>query len=202
MSHAEPSDRRDTADPVPTRDRIVAAANRLFYRLGIRSVSVDAVAAEAGLTKRSLYYHFSSKDALVAAYLGHRDGPNIARYAKWYDNAEGGVADKVGAVFGGLAQAAARPDWKGCGFLRTAAELVDMPGHPALAVAAGHKKRLEHFFTERFAAAGLHHAEDLARQIAVLIDGGFATAMLHREPGYFLAAGRAAETLVTAAARA
>ena len=54
-------------ETLSTRDRIVAAANRLFYREGIRAVSVDAVAEEAGLTKRSLYYHFKSKDELIEA---------------------------------------------------------------------------------------------------------------------------------------
>ena len=39
-----------------------------------RAVSVDAVAEKAGLTKRTLYYHFKSKDDLVAAYLAARDG--------------------------------------------------------------------------------------------------------------------------------
>jgi AcrR family transcriptional regulator len=57
----------------PTRARILSAANNLFYAEGIRAVSVDAVAAKAGLTKKTLYYHFRSKDDLVAAYLAARD---------------------------------------------------------------------------------------------------------------------------------
>ena len=57
------------APSTDTRERIIAAASKLFYSDGIRGVSVDAVAAKAGLTKRTLYYHFRSKDDLVAAYL-------------------------------------------------------------------------------------------------------------------------------------
>lgn len=64
-------------ETLPTRERIVAAANRLFYREGIRAVSVDAVAEEAGITKRSLYYHFKIKDELIEAYLCYLDHPNI-----------------------------------------------------------------------------------------------------------------------------
>ena len=64
-------------DAAITRDRIVAAASRLFYGHGIRAVSVDDVAARAGLTKRTLYYHFRSKDDLIAAYLAARDEPTI-----------------------------------------------------------------------------------------------------------------------------
>src|SRR5678816_3428725 len=64
----------------PTRARIVQAASALFYNEGIRRVSVDEVAAKAGLTKRTLYYHFKSKDDLVAAYLAARDQPNLALF--------------------------------------------------------------------------------------------------------------------------
>jgi len=53
----------------PMAERIMAAADRLFYQKGIRAVGVDTVAAEAGISKRSLYDTFPSKDALVAAYL-------------------------------------------------------------------------------------------------------------------------------------
>jgi AcrR family transcriptional regulator len=61
-----------------TRERIVSAAAKLFYGEGIRAVSVDAVAEKAGVTKRTLYYHFDSKDDLIAAYLEGRDQPNLA----------------------------------------------------------------------------------------------------------------------------
>ena len=59
----------------PMAERILQAADRLFYRKGIRAVGVDSVAAEAGISKRSLYDTFPSKDALVAAYLRQRIQP-------------------------------------------------------------------------------------------------------------------------------
>lgn len=111
----------------PTRERIVQAASALFYNEGIRRVSVDEVAAKAGLTKRTLYYHFKSKDDLVAAYLAARDQPNLALFRKWFAEAEGGLAAKVEAIFKNLARSARHPKWKGCGFLRTSAELANMP---------------------------------------------------------------------------
>ena len=69
-------------DSTATRARIVDAAVGLFYGEGVRSVSVDAVAEKAGVTKRTLYYHFKSKDDLVAAYLEARDQPTLALYAR------------------------------------------------------------------------------------------------------------------------
>ncbi|MCV4655865.1 TetR/AcrR family transcriptional regulator, partial [Escherichia coli] len=78
-----------------TRHRIVAASAKLFYDDGIRGVSVDAVADKAGVTKRTLYYHFQSKDDLVAAYLAARDQPNLELFKRWFAETEGDVAAKV-----------------------------------------------------------------------------------------------------------
>jgi AcrR family transcriptional regulator len=184
-----------------TRERIVAAANRLFYRDGIGRVSVDAVAEEAGLTKRSLYYHFKSKDDLIAAYLDYRDLPNLKAFQHWFEAAEGDIADRIRAIFSELAEAAAHPKWKGCGFLRTAAELVNLPGHPAIRAGATHKKKVEAWLAACLAESGVANAEALARQIRLLLDGAFAVAMLHRDPSYFESAGAAAHALVDATAR-
>src|SRR6266571_3722399 len=106
---------------IPTRERIISAASALFYNDGIKGVSVDAVAAKARLTKRTLYYHFRSKDDLVAAYLAARDQPNMALFRRWFDEASGPLPAKVQAIFRQLARNAGHPKWKGCGFLRTSA---------------------------------------------------------------------------------
>ncbi|PSJ60333.1 TetR/AcrR family transcriptional regulator [Pseudaminobacter soli (ex Li et al. 2025)] len=185
---------------IPTRERIVSAAAKLFYSEGIRAVSVDAVAEKAGVTKRTLYYHFESKDDLVAAYLAARDQPNLALYRRWFAEMEGNAADKVRGLFLNLAQSARKPSWKGCGFLRTAAELANMPGHPAMKTGAAHKKRVEDWLKTEFAAAGAADAAPLlARQVILLLDGSFAVALLHRDPAYMEAAGDAAYELVRVA---
>ena len=65
----------------------MAAAAKLFYAEGIRAVSLDAVADKAGVTKRTFYYHFTSKDELVAATLEARDQPNLALFQRWFEAA-------------------------------------------------------------------------------------------------------------------
>ncbi len=184
--------------PLPTRDRIVSAASALFYAEGIRAVSVDAVAEKAGVTKKTLYYHFASKDELVAAYLAGRDQPNLDTFARWYSTADGDVADRTAAIFSRLAKAARRSDWRGCGFLRTSAELANMPGHPAMVIGRAHKKKFEAWLASGFTDEGLAEPEALARQIVVLLDGAFSTMLLHRDAGYIEAAGHAAAALVGA----
>jgi len=179
-----------------TRDRIIDASSRLFYAKGIRAVSVDTIAEKAGITKKTLYYHFKSKDELIATYLVSRDQPTLMLFSKWFEAAEGSVADKVHAIFLEVAQSARHPKWKGCGFLRTAAELADMPGHPAMQAGAAHKRNVEIWLTEKIADTGVRNAELLARQVVLLLDGAFATALIHRNPEYIEIAGDAAATLL------
>ncbi|WP_331374963.1 TetR/AcrR family transcriptional regulator [Sinorhizobium chiapasense] len=182
-----------------TRDRIVSAAAKLFYAEGIRAVSVDAVAEAAGVTKRTLYYHFDSKDDLIAAYLDGRDQPNLKLFQKWFTETEGDVATRVEGIFRNLARAARHPKWKGCGFLRTSAELANMPGHPAMRIGAAHKKKFENWLRQCLEDEGIDGAELLARQVLLLLDGSFAVVLLHRDPSYMETAGMAAASLITPA---
>jgi AcrR family transcriptional regulator len=182
----------------PTRERIVSAASALFYADGIRRVSVDAVAAKAGVTKRTLYYHFKSKDDLVAEYLAARDQPNLALFRQWFAEADDGLPNQVERIFRHLARSARHPKWKGCGFLRTSAELANMPGHPAMKIGAAHKKKFEAWLQATFETAHISDAAKLARQILLLLDGSFAVVLLHRDPSYMETAGQAAHALVEA----
>src|SRR6202022_3253601 len=183
---------------VPTRDRIISAASALFYNEGIKGVSVDAVAAKASLTKRTLYYHFKSKDDLVAAYLAARDQPNLALFKQWFAETDDGLPAKGEWIFRNLARSARHPKWKGCGFLRTSAELANMPGHPAIRIGAAHKKKFEEWLRQIFEAQASADAAMLARQIVLLLDGSFAVVLLHRDAGYMEDAGAAAFTLIEA----
>ncbi|WP_108820115.1 TetR/AcrR family transcriptional regulator [Pseudovibrio sp. Alg231-02] len=179
-----------------TRDRILDAANKLFYGEGIRAVSVDAVAEKAGITKKTLYYHFKSKDDLVTEYLISRDQPNLEAFATWFDEAVGSAADKTAAIFLRVASNARHPKWKGCGFIRTAAELANMPGHPAVVVGAKHKKTFEAWLAERYTLAGLMEPEVLARRVVLLMEGAFSTMLIHRDPAYAEEAADTAKCLV------
>jgi AcrR family transcriptional regulator len=154
---------------------------------------------KAGLTKRTLYYHFKSKDDLVAAYLAARDQPNLALFRKWFAEADGGLPAKVEAIFKNLARSARHPKWKGCGFLRTSAELANMPGHPAIRIGAAHKKKFEDWLRATFLEQRIADPQKLARQILLLLDGSFAVVLLHRDASYMETAGEAARTLIETA---
>jgi AcrR family transcriptional regulator len=180
-----------------TRERIVAAAAaRLFYNEGIRAASVDVIAEKAGVTKKTLYYHFRSKDELIAAYLESRDQPTLELYKCWFEATSGSPGDKIRGVFVEFARSANSARWKGCGFLRTTAELANTPGHPALKVGAAHKKRFEGWLSDALRNEGVRDAEAIARRVVVLLDGAATVMLIHRDPAYVDAAGEVAAALV------
>jgi AcrR family transcriptional regulator len=179
-----------------TRERIVTAAARLFYNEGIRAASVDAIAEKAGVTKKTLYYHFRSKDELIAAYLESRDQPTLDLYTRWFEETEGSAADKLRGVFAEFAKSTNTPRWKGCGFLRTIAELANTPGHPAIKAGAAHKRRFEAWLADALAGEGVGNAATAARRIVLLLDGAATVMLIHRDPVYVEAAGEVAASLV------
>ena len=179
-----------------TRSQIIEAATSLFYGEGIRAVSVDAVAARAKITKKTLYYHFRSKDELIAAYLESQDQPTLALYQRWFGETPGPAAEKVRGLFKRFGRAANSAKWKGCGFLRTTAELAGTPGHPAIKVGAAHKKRFEAWLASALAEHGAKDARSTARCIVVLLDGAATVMLIHRDVAYVDAAAEVAAGLV------
>ena len=179
-----------------TRTRIIGAAEALFYEHGLRSVSVDAIAERAGVTKRTLYYHFASKDELIAAYLAARDASTVERYRDWLGDDDRSLPDRITAMFSALAAFAKRPRWQGCGFTRAAVELAGQPGHPAVVMAADHKERFESWLTEELRGSGVSDPGLVGRQVMILLEGAIALMLIHRDASYAMAAGKAAAALV------
>ena len=179
-----------------TRRQIVAAADELFYSRGLHSVSVDAIAEKAGITKKTFYYHFPSKDQLIASYLEARDRPTAERFKEWAGT-DGSVADRLGRLFSHLGRSSRSPSWFGCGFMRVAAELASLPGHPAMEVARSHKARCEQWFLQMLIDEGHPDAKALSRALVMLIDGAVWQTLLHRDAVYAASAGQVVQMLLT-----
>src|SRR4249920_664310 len=106
-----------------TRQKILHAAYKLFRRSGFYRVGVDEIAAAAGITKRTLYYHFKSKDALLAAVLALQHERIFAEFQTFGVELSGGPDRLVDGLFRELAVWSAKPRWAGSGFTRLAMEL-------------------------------------------------------------------------------
>ena len=152
----------------PGATKVLDAATRLFYTRGIASVGVDTIAAASGVTKRTLYDRFGSKDALVVAYLQRRD---TAWWERWEERIAAASALRALTVFDTYAEDA-DPSGQGCAFLNAAAELP--PGHPGWEVIRSHKTRVAGRLRELVAADLGRPAPDVAEHVFLLVEGAIA----------------------------
>ena len=157
---------------------------------------VDAIASAAGITKRTLYQHFGSKDALIEAVLEHQHQMALERIRQWADSMTGTPDQMVMMLFEKLAQWACGTEWQGSGFTRAAVEFSDLPGHPARKAARRQKKAIETYLVEKFAAKDLDDTELLVREILLLIEGCQSLALIHDDLNYIETARSTALILV------
>jgi len=179
-----------------TRRGILDAAYELFYRKGFGRVSVDEIAAQANVTKRTLYYHFKSKDGILESVLVLHHELAFARIRKYETRYSGDAENILTTLFSELAKWSTKPNWTGPGFTRLVMELADLPGHPARAVARRHKMAVERWYAELFSQAGVSSSSERAREIALLAEGATALILIHGDRSYADTALRAAKRLV------
>jgi AcrR family transcriptional regulator len=162
------------------RDRILAIADDLFYREGIRAIGVDTIIAQAEVAKTTLYRYFPSKDNLVVAYLEGRN----QRFWKLFNEVVSQYPDnpkqQLLAIFGWLDDLLASAESQGCPFLMVASEFpeIDYPGH---LVAIAHKQKMRERITELAELAGIDSAEELSAALLLLVDGAFAERRLFKK---------------------
>ena len=169
------------------KERILETADRLFYLQGIRAIGVDTIAAEIGISKRTLHNHFPSKDALISAYLARRfvqpqpsDKPPAEQILGTFDRLERGFASK---------------GFRGCPFVNAVAELgTEDQAVRKIAVAFKESRRL--WFRDLLLQLGVADAEGLATQLTLLVDGSIAQDLVRNDPSMARAAKEAARVLL------
>ena len=169
------------------KERILETADRLFYLRGIRAVGVDTIAAEVGISKRTLYNHFPSKDELIAAYLQGRfnkappsDKPPIEQILGTFDRLERGFASK---------------GFRGCPFVNAVAELgSEDKSVKKIAIAFKESRRI--WFRDLLLKLDVPDPEGLATQLTLLVDGSIAQDLVRDDPSMARAAKEAARVLL------
>src|SRR5580704_390289 len=178
------------------RERLLAAANELFYNEGVHTVGIDRIIEQAGVAKASLYNTFGSKGELVRAYLQTRHASvtqRITQAVERYDTPR----ERLLAVFEGQGELFAQPDYRGCAFARASAE--SHPGDLPEQAAEAYRRWVRALLTELADRAGVPEPEILARQLHLLYDGSGQSARMDHDPAAAAAARAAAATLLDAA---
>lgn len=181
----------------PPRDRLLRAAAELFYAEGVGAVGVERLCQAAGVSKRSMYQLFETKDDVVAAALNEHGPAAVASYFPAPD-ADMPPRERILHVFARLEEDSARASFHGCPFVNTSIELHD-PAHQASAVALHFKKELEGYFQRHAEQLPAPDPQALAAQLTVLFDGCSVRAVMRAAPLDGLALRTAALLLDTAA---
>ena len=169
------------------KERILETADRLFYLRGIRAVGVDTIAAEIGISKRTLYNHFPSKDALIAAYLTRRFNHVPA--------SDKPPAEQILATFDSLERRFGSKGFRGCPFINAVAEL-GAENHAVRKIAIAFKESRRLWFRGLLLQLGTANADDLATQLTLLVDGSIAQDLVRKDPSMARAAKAAARVLL------
>jgi AcrR family transcriptional regulator len=178
------------------RERLLDAADELFYEHGINTVGIDTIIERAGVAKASLYSSFGSKDELIRAYLELRHEERTERItaglAKYTTPREKllGLFDVLGVTF-------SRPTFHGCAFINASSEAP--PGGVVEQVSDSSRAWIKRLIVDLARAAGAKQPTQLGAQLSLLYDGAVVTARMDRNPKAAAAAKAAATVLINAA---
>ncbi|GLP63574.1 TetR family transcriptional regulator [Streptomyces sp. TUS-ST3] len=162
-----------TAVKPSPRERLLKAAATLTYRDGV-GIGVEALCKAAGVSKRSMYQLFESKDELLAASLAERAAAYVAALLPAADDGRS-PRERVLYVFAQVESQSAEPEFRGCPYLAVQIELKDQD-HPASQVAHRIKADLTAFFHAEAEQGGASDPGLLARQLSLVFDGASARA--------------------------
>jgi len=172
------------------QERILETADRLFYGRGFRAVGVDTIADEIGISKRTLYNYFPSKDALIVAYLSRRSVP--------LETSDRPPVEQILGVFDRIERWSASREFRGCPFVNAVAELGEA-SRATTRIAVDFKEQRRLWFRDVLTRLEVADSDGLATQLAILVDGAVASALVRSDPGMVRAAKAAARILLGAA---
>jgi AcrR family transcriptional regulator len=180
------------------RERLLAAADELFYHEGVQSVGVDRVVQKAGVAKASLYSLFGSKEELVQAYLDARHDDSRKQVERTLTRFRT-PRERLLGVFDAQGQIFTEPGFNGCAHMTASAEA--RPGGPIESANDRFRQWVRTLFTDLAREAGVADAEDLARQLQLLYDGAGISARMDHDPSAATTARAAAAVLFDAAVK-
>jgi len=178
LYHTSDTDRYHV-DVDPESQRIAAIAASQFHECGITATGVDALSRAAGVSKRTLYQRFGSKQGVVVAAYDSLDLPVYRMFTASIEAEHHDPRAQLDAFFAQLEPILAAPEFRGCPFTNAASELPD-PDHPAHAIVRRHKERLRRWLRDRARAAGALDPNELSRRLMLVFAGAQSQALIER----------------------
>lgn len=159
----------------PTSQRLVEAAIRRFYRDGFRSVGIDQVLADVGISKTAFYKHFESKEDLMLASLEMQNGWLQDTFRTMIRERGGPSAiGQLHVLLDVVERIVESDDYQGCIFVNAAMEF-PLPHEPAHVLAAQNKQAIEKIVYGLAVEAGASDAHALAQELCLIMEGAYVT---------------------------
>ena len=177
------------------RDQLIQTALELFAKNGIHATGVDSIVEQSGVTKKTLYAHFRSKEELILAVLRQYD--ELARNDFMRRVESGGKTPRARllAVFDFAERWFQQSNFYGCLFINTIGEYSDK-GTPIRQICKEYKKLVKGYIRELCEQAGASDPQGLAEELAMLLEGATVTAQVSQNPKTAKIAKRVAKALI------
>jgi AcrR family transcriptional regulator len=179
-----------------TRQRLIEAALKRFYRDGFRNVGIDPILSDVGISKTAFYKHFESKDDLMLAVLELKNSwlqQQLRDMMARRDDRP--PADGLRRLFDMVDQIIASDEYQGCIFVNAAMEF-PLPHEPAHQAAAAHKRAVEALVCELAAQAGAEDPEMMAQELCLVMEGAYVTRQVTGNAGAIDIARRIADSII------
>lgn len=180
-----------------SRNTIIQTATTLFSQHGFHATGVDLIIKQAKISKKTLYTYFRSKDELIIAVLQHYDSMFRNSFMKQVEKRATHPQDKLLAVFDAAHALFIEDNFFGCLFIKAIGEYSDA-GLPLRQVSKNFKHQIRAYIKELCDQAGAKHADELADELALLLEGAIVTAQVSNKTGAARIAKSAATKIINA----
>ncbi len=177
------------------RERLINTAIELFAEKGFHATGIDTILEKSGVAKRSLYNHFRSKDELILAALRQHDGLFRNYFMRQVEGASDRPKEQLMAIFDVAEEWFAQNNFFGCIFINAAGEYSEA-GTPIREACKDYKTLMTEYIQQLCKKAGAKYPEELAEELALLLEGAIVTAQVSQKPKAAEIAKRAARILI------
>ena len=177
------------------REQLMQAALELFCKKGFHGVGIDTISARAGVTKKTLYYHFKSKEELILSALRYYDERFRNDFMRAVEGRTENPIERLLTVFDVVKEWFDEDTFSGCLFVGALGEYPE-EGTPIRSFCQEAKGLALGYIKSLADKAQLQEANQLAEQIVLLIEGAITMAQVSNSSFSAVQAKKAAEILI------
>lgn len=179
------------------KQQLIETARSLFSKHGFHAVGIDTISKESGVTKKTLYHHFRSKEELILAVLRHYDQVFRNHFMQTVESKKNSPKEKLLAVFEVAEDWFKQDDFYGCLFVGASSEFPDLDT-PIRNVCKDFKRLMKEYIEKLASEAGIEASEEVAMQLVLLLEGAITMAQISGTPFSAKQARQAAQILIAA----